>query len=49
MATTVAAVFCAPEKEGARADPLKTAALERNLPVHQFASLKSPGRGREDS
>jgi methionyl-tRNA formyltransferase len=38
----VAAVFCAPEKEGARADPLKTAALERGLKVHQFPSLKSP-------
>lgn len=40
--TEIAAVFCAPEKEGAKADPLKTAALERGLPVHQFQSLRSP-------
>ena len=38
----VAAVFCAPEKEGARPDVLKTAAQERDIRVHQFASLKSP-------
>jgi methionyl-tRNA formyltransferase len=38
----VAAVFCAPEKEGARPDVLKTAAQERGIRVHQFASLKSP-------
>ncbi|MFN0302312.1 MAG: methionyl-tRNA formyltransferase [Burkholderiales bacterium] len=38
----VAAVFCAPEKEGAKADPLKVAALERGLKVHQFPSLRSP-------
>jgi methionyl-tRNA formyltransferase len=38
----VVAVFCAPEKEGAKADPLKVAALERKLPVHQLPSLKSP-------
>ena len=37
----VAGVFCAPEKEGARPDPLKVAAQERGVPVHQFASLKS--------
>src|SRR5512137_946244 len=37
----VAGVFCAPEKEGAKADPLKTAAQERGIPVFQFASLKS--------
>jgi methionyl-tRNA formyltransferase len=37
----VAAVFCAPEKEGAKPDPLKVAALERGLGVFQFASLKS--------
>ena len=37
----VAAVFCAPEKEGAKADPLKVAALERGLKVHQFQSLRS--------
>jgi len=38
----VAAVFCAPEKEGARADVLKTAALEKGVRVLQFASLRTP-------
>lgn len=38
----IAAVFCAPEKEGARPDPMKVAALERGLKVHQLPSLKSP-------
>jgi methionyl-tRNA formyltransferase len=38
----VAAVFCAPEKEGARPDPLKVAAQEKGLAVHQLASLKGP-------
>jgi methionyl-tRNA formyltransferase len=38
----VAGVFCAPEKEGARADPLKTAALEKGLKVFQFQSLRAP-------
>jgi methionyl-tRNA formyltransferase len=38
----VAAVFCAPEKPGARIDPLNAAAKERGLPVFQFASLRSP-------
>jgi methionyl-tRNA formyltransferase len=38
----VAAVFCAPEKEGAKADPLKVAAQERGIKVHQLPSLKSP-------
>ena len=37
----VAAVFCAPEKEGAKADVLKTAAQDKGIVVHQFASLKS--------
>src|SRR3972149_483148 len=37
----VAGVFCAPEKEGARADPLKTAALEKGFKVFQFASLRA--------
>ena len=37
----VAGVFCAPEKEGARADPLKAAALEKGLKVFQFASLRA--------
>jgi methionyl-tRNA formyltransferase len=38
----VAAVFCAPEKEGARPDALRVAAQEKNLKVHQFKSLKAP-------
>jgi methionyl-tRNA formyltransferase len=38
----VAAVFCAPEKEGARADALRAAAQEKGLEVHQFKSLKAP-------
>ncbi len=38
----VAGVFCAPEKEGAKADPLKAAALEKGLKVFQFPSLRAP-------
>jgi methionyl-tRNA formyltransferase len=38
----VAAVFCAPEKEGARPDVLRVAAQEKGLKVHQFKSLKAP-------
>jgi len=38
---TVAGVFCAPEKEGAKADPLKSAAQEKGVEVFQFASLRS--------
>src|SRR5258706_7175897 len=38
----VAGVFVAPEKEGAKPDPLKLAAQEKGLKVFQFASLKSP-------
>jgi methionyl-tRNA formyltransferase len=38
----VAGVFCAPEKEGAKPDPMKVAAQERGLQVFQFASLKAP-------
>jgi len=37
----VAGVFCAPEKEGAKADPLKAAALDKGLKVFQFASLRA--------
>jgi len=37
----VAGVFCAPDREGAKPDPLKVAAQEKNVPVFQFASLKS--------
>jgi methionyl-tRNA formyltransferase len=38
---TVAGVFCAPEKEGAKPDPLKVAATASGLEVFQFASLKN--------
>ncbi len=38
----VAAVFCAPEKEGARPDVLRVAAQEKGLKVHQFKSLRAP-------
>ena len=38
----VAAVFCAPEKEGARPDALRVAAQAKGLKVHQFKSLKAP-------
>jgi len=41
-ADTVAGVFCAPEKEGAKPDPLKVAATEKGLTVFQFPSLKAP-------
>jgi methionyl-tRNA formyltransferase len=37
----VAAVFCAPEKEGAKADPLRVAAQEKGLKLYQFASLRN--------
>ena len=37
---TVAAVFCAPEKEGAKADPMRVAAQEKGLKVHQLPNLK---------
>jgi methionyl-tRNA formyltransferase len=38
----VAGVFCAPEKPGAKADPLRAAAEEKALKVFQFKSLRSP-------
>lgn len=38
--TTVAGVFCAPEKPGDKADPLRVAAEERGVPVFQLRSLK---------
>ncbi len=38
----VVAVFCAPDKEGRPADPVKEAALERDLPLLQPASYKDP-------
>jgi len=37
----IAGVFCAPEKPGAKPDPLRVAATERQLPVFQLASLRS--------
>jgi len=40
---TVAGVFCAPEKEGGKPDPLKVAAQEKGLKVFQLPSLKDPG------
>ena len=39
---SVAGVFCAPEKPGARPDALKTAAQEKGIQVFQFQSLKTP-------
>jgi methionyl-tRNA formyltransferase len=36
----VAGVFCAPEKPGAKVDPLKAAAQAKNLKVFQFKSLR---------
>jgi methionyl-tRNA formyltransferase len=39
--TEVAGVFCAPEKPGAKADPLRAAAEEKSLKVFQFKSLRS--------
>jgi methionyl-tRNA formyltransferase len=36
------AVFCAPEKEGARPDALRLAAQQRGLEIHQFKSLRDP-------
>ena len=41
----VAGVFCAPERPGAKADLLKTAAQEKGVQVFQFQSLKSPAAG----
>src|SRR6185437_7534231 len=38
----VIAVYVAPEKEGAKADPLKEAALAASLPVHQPTSYRKP-------
>jgi methionyl-tRNA formyltransferase len=36
------AVFCAPEKEGARPDALRVVAQEKGLKLNQFKSLKAP-------
>jgi methionyl-tRNA formyltransferase len=42
----VTAVFCAPEKEGARPDALRAAAQEKGLTLHQFKSLRDPEAAR---
>jgi methionyl-tRNA formyltransferase len=42
----VGAVFCAPEKEGARPDALRVTAQEKGLRVHQFKSLRDPEASR---
>src|SRR5437764_15304135 len=39
---TVAGVFAAPERPGARPDPLVAAAEEQKLPVHRFAKYSDP-------
>jgi methionyl-tRNA formyltransferase len=39
---TVAGVFAAPERPGARPDPLVAAAEEKKLPVHRFAKYSDP-------
>src|SRR5215469_16193718 len=36
------AVFCAPEKEGARPDALRLVAQQKSLSVHQFKALRDP-------
>jgi methionyl-tRNA formyltransferase len=38
--TAVAGVFCAPEKPGAKPDPLRVSAEERGVPVFQLESLR---------
>ncbi len=38
----VAGVFCAPEKPGAKADPLRAAAQEKGITVFQFKALRDP-------
>jgi methionyl-tRNA formyltransferase len=38
---TVAGVFCAPEKTGAKADPLRVAAEQAHIPLRQLPSLKT--------
>ncbi|HEV8680081.1 MAG TPA: methionyl-tRNA formyltransferase [Stellaceae bacterium] len=39
---TVAGVFAAPERPGARPDPLVAAAEEKKLPVHRFPKYSAP-------
>ena len=38
----VIAVYCEPDREGGRPDPIKQAALDANLPLFQPASFKKP-------
>lgn len=40
------AVFCAPEKEGARPDALRMTAQQKGLRVHQLKSLRDPEAAR---
>src|SRR5215475_6397242 len=44
----VVAVYCAPEKAGGRIDPLKEAALARNLPVQQPRSFRNALEVRDE-
>src|SRR5579864_512165 len=44
--TTVAGVFCAPEKPGAKPDPLRSAAAERGVQVFQLPSLRGDDAGQ---
>jgi methionyl-tRNA formyltransferase len=46
-AHNVAAVYCPRDAPGAKADPLKTRALELGIPVHQHATLKGPAVAAE--
>jgi methionyl-tRNA formyltransferase len=39
----IVAVYCPPDAPGAKPDPVKTRALSLGIPVHQHASLKTPG------
>ncbi len=38
----ILAVYCSPDKEGRPVDPIKTLALEHNLPVYQPKTFKDP-------
>ena len=40
-------VYCAPDKPARDTDPLKAAALEADIPVHQPASFRDPGAAEE--
>ena len=42
----VTAVFCAPEKDGARPDALRAAAEAKGIQVHRFKSLRDPEAAR---